>query len=248
MDEMIKINVRVEHETMVTDSKNVAEVFGKRHDNVLRDIEGLKKDLLNFEEMFYEATMPDSYGRPQKVYMMNRDGFSILVMGFTGSEALKWKTKYIEAFNKLEKAWNTPELVIARGLQASQKLLAETQERLKLLEADNEVMKPKALFADSVAASDNTILIGELAKIIKANGVDIGQNRLFAWLRDRRYLIQRKGTDYNMPTQKAMELGLFKIKETTINKPDGSVAISKTVKVTGKGQQYFINKFLGEAS
>lgn len=248
MDEMIKINVRVEHETMVTDSKNVAEVFCKRHDHVLRDIENIKKDLPNFGAMFYEATMPDFYGRAQKVYMMNRDGFSLLAMGFTGSEALKWKTKYIEAFNKLEKAWNTPELVIARGLQASQKLLAETQERLKLLEADNEVMKPKALFADSVAASDNTILIGELAKIIKANGVDIGQNRLFAWLRDRKYLIQRKGTDYNMPTQKAMELGLFKIKETTINKPDGSVAISKTVKVTGKGQQYFINKFLGEAS
>ena len=146
----------------------------------------------------------------------------------------------------LEKAWNTPELVFARALKASEKLLAEAQEKVKLLKADNEAMKPKALFADSVAASDNTILIGELAKIIKANGVDIGQNRLFTWLRDNRYLIQRKGTDYNMPTQRAMELGLFKIKETTINKPNGSVAISKTVKVTGKGQQYFVNKFLGE--
>lgn len=148
----------------------------------------------------------------------------------------------------LEKAWNTPELVFARALKASEKLLAEAQEKVKLLEYDNEVMKPKALFADSVAASDNTILVGELAKIIKANGVDMGQNRLFAWLRDNGYLIRRKGTDYNMPTQRAMELGLFKIKETTINKPDGSVAISKTVKVTGKAQQYFINKFLGEAS
>lgn len=147
---------------------------------------------------------------------------------------------------QLEKAWNTPELVIARGLQASQKLLAEAQEKVKMLEADNEMMKPKALFADCVSASESTILIGELAKIIKANGVDIGQNRLFAWLRDNKYLIKRQGTDYNMPTQKSMELGLFKIKETTINKPDGSIAISKTVKVTGKGQQYFINKFLGE--
>lgn len=102
------------------------------------------------------------------------------------------------------------------------------------------------LSADSVSTSNSTILIGELAKVTKANGVDMGQNRLFTWLRDNGYLIKRKGTDYNMPTQRAMELGLFKIKETTINKPDGSVAINKTVKVTGKGQQYFINKFLGE--
>lgn len=108
-------------------------------------------------------------------------------------------------------------------------------------------LEPKGIFADSVSASDTTILIGELAKIIKQNGTDIGQNRLFQWMRDQKYLIGRKGTDYNMPTQKAMKLGLFTIKETTINHSDGHVSISKTPKVTGKGQIYFVNKFLRKA-
>lgn len=139
----------------------------------------------------------------------------------------------------LEKALTSPDFLIQLATK-----LKDEQEKNKKLAAENEVMKPKALFADCVSASKSTILIGELAKIIKANGVDIGQNRLFAWLRDNGYLIRRKGMDYNMPTQKSMELGLFKIKENTINKPDGSIAITKTVKVTGKGQAYFINKFI----
>src|SRR5699024_3947223 len=105
-------------------------------------------------------------------------------------------------------------------------------------------MKPKALFADSVATSKSTILIGELAKILRGNGVDIGATRLFKWMRANGYLISRKGSDWNMPTQRAMNLGLFKIKETTINHSNGSTSISKTPKVTGKGQQYFVNKFL----
>jgi anti-repressor protein len=139
----------------------------------------------------------------------------------------------------LEKALTSPDFLIQLATK-----LKDEQEKNKKLAAENEIMKPKALFADCVSASKSTILIGELAKIIKANGVDIGQNRLFTWLRDNGYLIKRKGMDYNMPTQKSMELGLFKIKETTINKPDGSIAITKTVKVTGKGQAYFINKFI----
>lgn len=106
-------------------------------------------------------------------------------------------------------------------------------------------MKPKALFADSVSASHTSILVGELAKLIKQNGVDIGSKRLFSWLREKGYLIKRKGTDWNMPTQKAMDLGLFEIKETTISHSDGHISINKTPKVTGKGQVYFVNKFLG---
>ena len=149
---------------------------------------------------------------------------------------------------QLERAWNTPELVMARGLQASQKLLAEREERIKLLEADNTRMKPKEIFADAVATSHTSILVGELAKIIKQNGVDIGQARLFEWLRNNGYLIKRKGVDWNMPTQKSMELGLFEIKEGSIQNADGSVRITKTSKVTGKGQQYFINKFLSGAT
>ena len=105
-------------------------------------------------------------------------------------------------------------------------------------------MRPKEIFADAVTASKATILVGELAKILKQNGVDIGQNRLFEWLRQNGYLIRRQGTDYNMPTQRSMNRGLFQIKETAINHSDGHTTISKTPKVTGRGQQYFINKFL----
>lgn len=147
----------------------------------------------------------------------------------------------------LEKAWNTPEQVFARAL----KMADQTIEKLKTdnfaLQQDVSRMKPKEIFADAVSVSDTAILIGELAKILKQNGVDIGQNRLFEWMRDNGYLIKRKGTDYNMPMQKSMEMGLFEIKERTINNPDGSVRITKTVLVSGKGQQYFINKFLGAA-
>nr|DAJ99485.1 MAG TPA: repressor domain protein [Caudoviricetes sp.] len=119
-------------------------------------------------------------------------------------------------------------------------------ERARRREAERaiEAQKPKVLFADSVAASHSTILVGELAKILKGNGVDIGQNRLFQWMRDNGYLISRKGTDFNMPTQKAMELGLFFIKETNVQHSDGHITVNKTPKVTGKGQSYFVNKFL----
>ena len=144
----------------------------------------------------------------------------------------------------LEKVWNTPEQVMARALKMADKTINKLKSDNATLLADVNRMKPKEIFADAVSVSDTSILIGELAKIIKQNGVDIGQNRLFEWMRSRGYLINRKGTDYNMPMQKSMELGLFEIRERTINNPDGSVRITKTVLVTGKGQQYFINKFL----
>ena len=147
--------------------------------------------------------------------------------------------KYRRYFIELERKWNDPQEVVKRGYA----ILQNENARLKI---ELETAKPKALFADSVAASNTTILIGELAKIIRGNGVDIGANRLFKWLRENGYLISRKGSDYNMPTQKSMELGLFKIIERTINQSDGSSRICKTTKVTGKGQQYFVNKFVGE--
>lgn len=126
--------------------------------------------------------------------------------------------------------------------------LKEEKERNKALQADNDRMRPKEVFADAVATSHTSILIGDLAKLLKQNGVDIGQKRLFSWMRENGYLIKRQGSDWNMPTQRSMELGLFEVKESTVNNPDGSVRINKTTKVTGKGQQYFINKFLGEVA
>ncbi|HDG2668754.1 TPA: phage antirepressor KilAC domain-containing protein [Staphylococcus aureus] len=120
------------------------------------------------------------------------------------------------------------------------------KEQNLLLQQQVEVNKPKVLFADSVAGSDNSILVGELAKILKQNGVDIGQNRLFKWLRNNGYLIKKSGESYNLPTQKSMDLKILDIKKRIINNPDGSSKVSRTPKVTGKGQQYFVNKFLGE--
>lgn len=141
---------------------------------------------------------------------------------------------------------NNPDLAIKVFEQLKQereekkKLQLENAKQKKVLEDQ----KPKVLFANSVETAKTSILVGELAKIIKQNGHDIGQNRFFEWLRNNNYLISRKGTDYNMPTQKAMELGLFEIKETSITHADGHISVNKTPKVTGKGQVYFISKFL----
>ena len=139
-------------------------------------------------------------------------------------------------FNPRPKAL-TPAEQMAQGLLAAQKLLAEKDKRI-------EEMRPKEIFADAVSVSKTDILIGDLAKLIKQNGHDIGQKRLFAWLREKGYLVKRKGLDWNMPTQKAMEMNLFRVKETVVTHSDGHTTVSKTPKVTGKGQIYFVNKFL----
>ncbi len=148
-------------------------------------------------------------------------------------------------FLELEKAWNTPEMVMGRALKIAQNQLDSLKgENLKLTEKIKED-KPKVLFADAVETAHTSILVGDLAKLIKQNGVDIGQKRLFEYLRENGYLI-KNGSSKNMPTQKSMDMKLFEVKERTINNPDGTVRITKTTKVTGKGQTYFINKFLGE--
>ena len=149
--------------------------------------------------------------------------------------------------NDLEKAWNTPEQVMARALKIANRTIDSLKEHNTKLIEDCERMKPKEIFADAVSASKTSILIGDLAKLICQNGCQIGQKRLFEWMRANGYLILRKGSDYNMPTQRSMEMGLFEIKESTHLNGDGLNVISKTPKVTGKGQQYFINKFMKQA-
>lgn len=136
---------------------------------------------------------------------------------------------------ELEKAWNSPEKVMARALDIAHKTIAN-------LQIENEEMKPKALFADTVAASDSSILVGQEAKSISQSGCKMGQNRFFAWLRENGYLCS-KGENYNMPTQKSREMDLIEIKIRTVTNPDGSVRETKTPVITGKGQIYFINKF-----
>lgn len=142
-------------------------------------------------------------------------------------------------FIQVEKDFNSPEKIMARAL-----LMAD--QKVHKLEAQIEADRPKVLFADAVSASHTSILVGDLAKLISQNGYKIGANRLFSWLRDNGYLIKKRGASWNMPTQKSMELGLFEIKETNIQHADGHISINKTSKVTGKGQQYFINKFLNQ--
>ena len=173
-------------------------------------------------------------GRPSIDHLLTIDMAKEICM-IQRTEVGKQARQY---FIQVEKDYNSPEKIMARALRIAEK-------ELSTLKLDVERMKPKEIFADSVASSHSTILIGELAKILKANGYETGQKRLFETFRQDGFLIKRNGSDYNMPTQKAMELGLFEIKETVINNPDGSIRVSKTTKVTGKGQIYFVNRYCG---
>ncbi|MCH4482642.1 phage antirepressor KilAC domain-containing protein [Staphylococcus haemolyticus] len=142
-------------------------------------------------------------------------------------------------FIQIEKAWNSPEMIMQRALKIANSTINQ-------LETQIERDKPKVMFADAVDTSTSSILVGELAKLISQNGVKIGQNRLFQWLRDNGYLIKKQGEAYNLPTQRSMDLKIMDIKKRTQNNPDGSIRVTRTTKITGKGQQYFINKFLAE--
>lgn len=242
----------------VASSRDVAKRFGKNHRDVLRAIEdileGVRKiaqtptaeGTLKIEQtpLFFksEYTHPQNHQK-YPMYLMNRNGFSLLAMGFTGKEAVQWKLKYIEAFNAMEKQLaQRPQL--SRSELMAQALIAAHDE---LEHKDRQIaeLTPKGIFADAVSASKKSILVGELAKLLCQNGVQIGQNRLFSWMRERGYLIKDpKRSDYNMPTQRAVEMGLFEIKETTVVHSDGHTSINKTPKVTGKGQIYFVNQFM----
>lgn len=234
MNELITIR----NEKAVTSSLQVAELFKKRHDHLLRSIESLQEDVPNFGDMFTESYVPDFYGRKRKLYYMNRDGFTVLVMGFTGKKAMQFKIRYINAFNQMEKRLKN-DYPIPTTFSDALRLAANQQAMI-------EQNKPKVLFANAVETSDTSILVGELAKLISQNGVDIGASRLFEWLRSNGYLISGNRSDRNMPTQRSMNLKIFEIKERTYSNPDGSVRVTKTPKVTGKGQTYFVNKFLKE--
>lgn len=190
----------------------------------------------------------------QEMTIINESGLYSLVLSSklpTAKKFKRWVTSEIIPSIRKHGAYMTPEtlekvLLSPDTLMQLAQNLKDEQEKRKALEAQIESQKPAVLFTGAVETSKTSILIGELAKMLKQNGINIGQNRLFAWMREKGYLIKRKGTDYNMPTQRSMDMGLFEIKETTINNPDGSIKISKTPKVTGKGQVYFINLFLNK--
>lgn len=241
--------------------KDVAIAFGdKNHNRSLGRLDDEDKQVV---------PIIDNLGRTQQITVINESGLYALLFAMqpqkanNDGESDAYPIEVQERIGKLHrfKRWVTAEVLPSirkHGLYAVDQLISnpdlaiqaftalkEEREQRKALESQIEKNAPKVLFADAVAASHTSILTGELAKLLKQNGVEIGQNRLFAWLRDNGYLIRRKGSDYNMPTQKSMEMELFEVKERTIHDPNGSVRVIKTPKVTGKGQQYFINKFLG---
>lgn len=224
--------------------KDVADVLG--YQNGSRDINR------HVSEEDREKTMVFDGNQDKETILINESGLYSLILSSKlpkAKEFKRWVTAEILPTIRKHGAYMTPEQienVLTNPdtiIQLAQNLKAE-QEKRRQLECKVEEDKPKVLFADAVATSKTSILIGELAKILKQNGVDMGQNRLFHWMRQNGYLIRRQGTDYNMPTQKSMEMKLFEIKETSITHADGHVSVSKTPKITGRGQQFFIKLFL----
>lgn len=202
-----------------------------------------------------QAHIIDSLGRQQNTTIINESGLYSVILRSDKPQAKsfrKWVTsEVLPTIRKTGGYVNNDELFVQTYLpfadEQTKALFRSTLEVIKNQNAKIEADKPKVLFANAVETADTSILVGDLAKLIKQNGVDVGQKRLFAWLRDNGYLI-KSGNSRNMPTQKSMELKLFEVKERTISNPDGSVRITKTTKVTGKGQQYFINKFLSKST
>ena len=198
------------------------------------------------ENVDYEVLAKNDYnpkgGRPAADFALSIDMAKELCM-IQRTERGKQARQY---FLAVEKSWNSPQRVMARALKMADVTIASLQDSSRQLAAEVQQNRPKAIFADAVAASESPMLIGELAKVLKQNGVNIGEHRLFEWMRNHGYLISRKGTDHNAPTQLSMDMGLFKVKETAITHSDGHVTVNRTTKVTGKGQQYFINKFFGD--
>lgn len=216
--------------------KDVADVLGYADTN-----QAIRKHVDNEDRLTRRF---DGTGQSRDMTIINESGLYSLVLSSKLPSAKKFKrwvtSEVLPALRKTGQ-YQVKEL---SGSELMAKALIEAQNVLAAKDKQIEEMKPKALFADAVATSHTSILVGELAKILKQNGIDMGQKRLFAWLREKGYLIKRQGTDYNMPTQKAMELGLFEIKEGSYVNGSGVNITTKTPKITGKGQQYFINKFL----
>ena len=225
--------------------KEVAEILGysNTRDALLNHVD-------NDDKRIIQRSLNTTLEIPNRgLTVINESGVYSLVFGSKLPEAKKfkhWVTAEVLPAIRKHGAYLTDKKAyeITHNADSLADLLIQAGEQLRKKDLVIQSLQPKALFADAVATSKTSILIGELAKILKQNGINTGQRRLFEQLRNDGYLIKRAGTDYNMPTQRAMEQGLFEIKETVVTHADGHVAISKTPKVTGKGQQFFINKYL----
>lgn len=245
---MENFGLQVINDRVVTSSKNVAEVFEKPHYDVLKAIRALDCSEEFNQGNFSFVEYKDAKGEMRPEYLITRDGFSFLAMGFNGKKAAKFKETYIQAFNEMEARLNNPfgqfQSMIPTNMAEALKLAARLEEERAELVSKIEADAPKVLFANAVATSHSDINVGDLAKLICQNGYDIGQNRLYVWLRANGYIMKEGTSSSNMPTQRAMEVGLFRVKETAVVTSSGTTVVKKTPKVTPKGQQYFINKFL----
>ena len=235
MEEIIKINYESEQPTVsareLHEGLAIETPFKKWIDRMCKYGFELEKD-------FWTNLSESTGGRPATDYQITVDMAKQICM----IQRTEKGKQYRQYFLDLEKAWNTPEQVMARALKIANNEIDKLKADNRVLIADAERMKPKEIFADAVSSSKDSCLIGDLAKIICQNGYKIGRNRLFEWMKTNGYLI-KGGSSKNMPTQKAMEMKLFEVKETTITTPDGSTNVKRTTKVTGKGQVYFVNKF-----
>ncbi len=227
-------------------SRELADITGKQHAHIMRDIRN-EIDSLGSEgqSIFGESSYINTQNKEQPCYTFGKDGAMQLALKYDA----KTRRKVILKLEELEnEKYHLPtgSNLLALAILEANKMLEEKDDVINQQNIKIEADKPKVVFADSVSISKTSILVGDMAKLIRQNGVDIGATRLFKWMREKGFLIKRKGNDWNMPTQKSMDLELFEIKETVISHSDGHTSINKTPKVTGKGQIYFINKFLNE--
>lgn len=256
MNEIVNVKVEKIDNVLVTTSNRVAEELEVEHKSLLRKIDDyvLKFGGTNLCHEFYIESMYENRGKEYRNYLITEKGVAQLIGGYSAAvpKAFDLNVAYINEFDRMKTALST--VKIPTTMKEVLLIALEQEEQIESLKLENKVQKnqiaedrPKVLFAEAVNASHTSILIGDLAKLLKQNGYNTGQKRLFSILRDKGFLI-KSGESKNMPTQRGMELGLFEVKETTVNNPDGSIRVTKTTKVTGKGQQYFITMFLDKVS
>lgn len=236
MNELINVTLNDNHEPIVSARQlhKTLEVKTRFSQWVEQNFKGFEENY-DFASVVTTTVVNNGAMRELQDYALSLDTAKHLAMMSKTDKGKEVRQYFIQ----VEKDFNSPEKIMARALLMADK-------KIHKLETQIEADKPKVLFADAVSASKSSCLIGELAKILKQNGIDIGQNKLFQWLRSNGYLISRRGESWNQPTQKSMQLGLFELKKTNINHADGHTTVNTTPKVTGKGQQYFINKFLNQ--
>lgn len=230
------------------DSREAAEMVGKAHNDLMKDIrrycEQLSLGKIPQSDFFTESTYVNGRGKEYPCYLITKEGCEFIAHKLTGVKGTEFTAKYIKRFHQME---NVIKEHVPQGKELLALAVLEAQKTIEEQTAQIEEMKPHAVLGQAITTANTSILVGDLAKILRQNGVDIGAQRLFVWMRENGYLIKRKGTDWNLPTQRSMDMGLFEIKESVHIDGNGCNKINRTPKVTGKGQQYFVNKFLNAA-